>query len=298
MNPIDFLVDKMMLPILEKAFAVTGSYGWAIVFLTLIIRMVLLPLTMQSYYSMKAMQKIQPKLKKIQERYKNKPEELNKRMIALYRENKVNPLGGCLPLLVQMPFLFALYAALIGEKFKALLAQPEVSKAFFFMPDLARVGIYSDTGLHLDNLFLLAAFTLSTVVQQKTMTPAPSPDADPRQVAIQKQMAVMMPIMITVMFLIIPVPTGIYLYLVVSNLIGIGQYAFLNYHSARREALAAANSTSTHAAEDLLEDEDAAADEDEAVSVSVSGSDTDSEEKNADQKYRVKKSGKKKKKRK
>lgn len=295
MNPIDFLVDKMMLPILEKAFAVTGSYGWAIVFLTLIIRMVLLPLTMQSYYSMKSMQKIQPKLKKIQERYKNKPEELNKRMIALYRENKVNPLGGCLPLLVQMPFLFALYAALIGEKFKAMLAVPEVSKSFFFMPDLARVGIYSDTGLHLDNLFLLAAFTLSTIVQQKTMTPAPSPDADPRQVAIQKQMAVMMPIMITVMFLIIPVPTGIYLYLVVSNLIGIGQYVFLNHHSARREALAAANNPSTHAADDLLEDDD---DEAEAVSVTASSNGTPADDASAEQKYRVKKSGKKKKKRK
>jgi YidC/Oxa1 family membrane protein insertase len=296
MNPIDFLVDKMMLPILEKAFTVTGSYGWAIVFLTLIIRMVLLPLTMQSYYSMKSMQKIQPKLKKIQERYKNKPEELNKRMIALYRENKVNPLGGCLPLLVQMPFLFALYAALIGEKFKAMLAAPEVSKSFFFMPDLARVGIYSsDTGLYLDNLFLLAAFTLSTIVQQKTMTPAPSPDADPRQVAIQKQMAVMMPIMITVMFLIIPVPTGIYLYLVVSNLIGIGQYVFLNHHSARREALAAANNPSTHAADDLLEDDD---DEAEAVSVTASSNGTPADDASADQKYRVKKSGKKKKKRK
>lgn len=291
MNPIDFLVNKMMLPILEKTFAVTGSYGWAIVFLTLIIRMVLLPLTMQSYYSMKAMQQIQPKLKKIQERYKNKPEELNKRMIALYRENKVNPLGGCLPLLVQMPFLFALYAALIGDKFKALLAAPEVSKSFFFMPDLARVGIYSDTGLHLDNLVLLAAFTLSTVIQQKTMTPAPSPDADPRQVAIQKQMAVMMPIMITVMFLIIPVPTGIYLYLVVSNLIGIAQYAFLNYQSARREALAANSPASIQAAEELLEDEDA----EEAVSVTVSKNGTETE---TDSKHRVKKSSKKKKKRK
>jgi len=296
MNPIDFLVDKMMLPILEKTFAVTGSYGWAIVFLTLIIRMVLLPLTMQSYYSMKSMQKIQPKLKKLQERYKGKPEELNKRMIELYREHKVNPLGGCLPLLVQMPFLFALYAALIGEKFKGLLAAPEVSKAFYFMPDLARIGIYGNGNIHFDNLFLLAAFTISTIIQQKTMTPPLSPDADPRQAAIQKQMAVMMPVMITAMFLIIPVPTGIYLYLVVSNLIGIAQYAFLNYQSAQKEALAAKSaphSSLSEAAEDLIEAEEP---ELSAVS-SQNGSKTHSEE-DEESKHRVKKSTKKKKKRK
>ena len=84
MNPIDFLVAKMMLPIVETCYSITGNYGWAIVLLTVIIKMVLMPLTVQSYYSMKAMQKIQPKLKKIQERYRGKPEELNKQMMMLY----------------------------------------------------------------------------------------------------------------------------------------------------------------------------------------------------------------------
>ncbi|PKL80434.1 MAG: hypothetical protein CVV27_00430 [Candidatus Melainabacteria bacterium HGW-Melainabacteria-1] len=239
MNPIDFLVHQMMLPILEKSYAVTGNYGWAIIFLTVIIRMILLPLTMQSYYSMKEMQKLQPKLKKIQERYKNKPEELNKQMVALYRDHKVNPLGGCLPLLIQMPFLFALYASLIGDDFKKMLAASG-DKSFYFLSDLTHLGLSGESGLYFENIALLVLFTLTTVLQQRVMTPKPGPDADPRQVAIQKQMAIMMPIMITSMFLIIPLPTGIFLYLVVSNLIGIGQYAFLNAHSKRRDALAAA----------------------------------------------------------
>ena len=263
MNPISFLVHQMMLPILEKSYHLTGNYGWAIIFLTVLIRMLLLPLTMQSFYSTREMQKLQPKLKKIQEKYKNKPEELNKHMIELYKEHKVNPLGGCLPMLVQMPFLFALYGSLTSMEFKFLLAK-STSRAFLILPDLTHLGLYQKLHpalqslveslttaglsgpfpqpgeLHIENIVLLALFTISTVVQQKMMMPAPTPDADPRQVAVQKQMQVMMPIMITSMFVMIPLPTGIFLYLVVSNLIGIAQYAYLNWHSKRRDAMQAA----------------------------------------------------------
>lgn len=243
MNPINFLEHQMMLPILQKSYELAGNYGWAIIFLTIIIRMLLLPLTMQSYYSMKAMQQLQPKLKKIQERYRNKPEELNKHMLALYRDHKVNPLGGCLPLLIQMPFLFALYASLIGKDFAKMLEAPGVDKHFLIFPDLTHLGLRAAESaggaIYWENVVLLALFTLTTVIQQRTMTPPPSADADPRQAAIQKQMAVMMPIMITVMFLVIPLPTGIFMYLVVSNLIGIAQYLFLNAQSKRREAMQA-----------------------------------------------------------
>lgn len=292
MHPINFLVDKMMLPVLESAFNVTGSYGWAIVFLTVLIRLLLLPLTMQSYYSMKGMQQLQPKLKKIQERYKGKPEELNKRMIELYREHKVNPLGGCLPMILQMPFLFALYASLIGEKFTQMLAASG-DKSFLVLTDLSRMGVWEKGVIHWDNVILLALFAGSTVLQQRTMTPPPSPDADPRQAAIQKQMAVMMPIMITSMFLIIPVPTGIYVYLVLSNLIGIAQYAFLNVHSKRREekmALAQSNRPI-----EIERDSE----QNPVVHVSASAAEASVEsDLDENQKHRVKKSVKKKKKRK
>lgn len=321
MNPIDFLVHQMMLPILEKSYALTGNYGWAIIFLTVIIRMLLLPLTMQSYYSTREMQKLQPKLKKIQERYKGKPEELNKHMVKLYKEHKVNPLGGCLPMLVQMPFLFALYGSLIGENFKKMLAAPGVEKSFLILPDLTHLGLYEKmvsmlhaavegaafylgdpeiagkaaSMLHPENIILLALFTLSTVVQQKIMMPPPGADTDPRQAAIQKQMQVMMPIMITSMFIMIPLPTGIFLYLVVSNLIGIGQYAYLNWHSKRRDAMQAATIAKNGSKLDDEDDED----ERETVSASVTaGTTSESEADEGASRYKVKKSTKKKKKRK
>lgn len=280
MHPINFLVDHMMLPILQSTYEFTGNYGWGIIFLTFVIRLALLPLTMQSHNSMKAMQKIQPKLKQIQERYKNKPEELNKKMFELYREHKVNPLGGCLPMLIQLPFLFALYASLIGDKFKEMLTATG-DTSFLVLSDLSKIGIWHEGVLNLDNLTLLGLFALTTVLQQNLMTPDPGPDADPRQAAIQKQMRVMMPIMITGMFLFFPVPTGIYLYLVISNIIGIIQYAFLNQQSARRDALEAQNVGKKAVPVEKMSTE--------PVTVQVSA------EQDNNNKYRVKKGAKKKK---
>lgn len=296
MNPIDFLVHNMMLPILKSSYSFTGNYGWAIILLTIIIRMILLPLTMQSYYSMKEMQKLQPKLKKIQERYKGKPEELNKRMIELYKTHKVNPLGGCLPMVVQMPFLFALYASLIGTDFKKMLLEPGVSHSFLVFPDLTRLGFQHQGTFFYENIILLALFTLSTVIQQRTMTPPVSPDMDPRQAAMQKQMQIMMPIMITSMFLIIPLPTGIFIYLVVSNLIGIAQYAFLNAQSKRKDAREAAGIGKNVSSKIESEDEE---DEKEVVTVSAKESvKTSTKNDDTGSKGRSQKGGKKKKKRK
>ncbi len=285
MNPINFLVENMMLPILEATHDFTGNYGWGIIFLTLVIRLALLPLTMQSHNSMKAMQKLQPKLKRIQERYKNKPEELNKKMFELYREHKVNPLGGCLPMLVQLPFLFALYASLIGEKFKEMLVKTG-DTSFFILEDLGKIGIRNEGVMNWDNLALLALFSLSTILQQNLMTPAPGPDADPRQAAVQKQMRVMMPIMITSMFLFFPVPTGIFLYLVISNIIGIIQYAFLNQQSAKRDALEAQNVSKKAVPVEKMD----APKEKEVVNVQAKSASTGNSKK-----HRVKKGAKKKK---
>lgn len=282
MNPIDFLVEKMMLPIVETCFAMTGNYGWAIVLLTVIIKMVLMPLTVQSYYSMKAMQKIQPKLKKIQERYRNKPEELNKQMMQLYREHKVNPLGGCLPMLIQMPFLIALYASLIGSQFKKML-ESSGNKSFLFMDDLAKIGVMQGNTPYWDNLVMVALFGITTWLQQKIMTP-PTPE-DPQQAAMQRSMAAM-PIIITAMFLFFPVPSGVFVYLVVSNLITIAQYAFLNQQSAARESqLAVAGGPALNPMDPVNTGTEAHSEDGDEPAVVIG-------------KYRVKKTAKKKKKRK
>lgn len=101
---------------------VGGSWGWAIILLTFTIRILILPLTFKSVKSMQKLQVLQPEMKKIQERYKDDRQRMNQEMMKFYQENKVNPLGSCLPLLLQIPFFIALFELLRSESFKADIA--------------------------------------------------------------------------------------------------------------------------------------------------------------------------------
>ncbi len=101
-----------MAGLLRFLYEHTGSYGWAIIALTLIVKLVLHPLTRRQLRSMKEMQKLQPHLQALQRKFKDDPQRLNKEMMDLYRAHGVNPFGGCLPMLLQMPVLFALYRVL------------------------------------------------------------------------------------------------------------------------------------------------------------------------------------------
>ena len=112
-----------------------GNYGVAIILLTVLVKLVLLPLTIKQTRSMIAMQKIQPEIKKLQEKYKDDKEKLSQEMMKFYKENKVNPLGGCLPLILQLPVFFALFTVLrkylltpptiiVGNTFAALKGIP------------------------------------------------------------------------------------------------------------------------------------------------------------------------------
>ena len=96
---------------------ITGSYGLAIIALTILVRLCLWPLGVSQQRSMKAMQVLQPKMKLIQERYKNDPQMAQKKMMEFYKEHKFNPMAGCLPLLIQMPVFILLYTALISPQF-------------------------------------------------------------------------------------------------------------------------------------------------------------------------------------
>jgi YidC/Oxa1 family membrane protein insertase len=107
-----------MLPLLEILDKTLGSYGWAIIGLTLAVRILVWPLVSASTKSMQSMQKMQPKLKAMQEKYKDDPQELQKRMAEFYMKNKINPFGGCLPMLVQLPILFALFGTFTGPPFQ------------------------------------------------------------------------------------------------------------------------------------------------------------------------------------
>src|SRR5437870_1408200 len=95
--------------ILAWIYGVIHSYGVAIVLLTVVVRLVLYPLTVKQTKSMQAMQKVQPELKRLQQKYKNDKQKLNEEMMKFYREHHINPLAGCLPLLLQMPLFFVLY---------------------------------------------------------------------------------------------------------------------------------------------------------------------------------------------
>ncbi len=111
-----------------------NSWGFAIILLTFTIRLFILPLTFKSVKSMQALQVLQPEMKKIQERYKDDKQRLNQEMMKFYQENKVNPLGSCLPLLLQIPFFIALFELLRSDSFAKDLGD---DKSFFFIPDLA-----------------------------------------------------------------------------------------------------------------------------------------------------------------
>jgi YidC/Oxa1 family membrane protein insertase len=109
---------NLMIPVLEWFAKVTHSYGWAILALTMLVRIIVWPLVASSTKSMQRMSQLQPMMKKIQERYKDQPEIMQKKVMEFYGKNKVNPLGGCLPTLVQLPVLFALFATFTGPPFQ------------------------------------------------------------------------------------------------------------------------------------------------------------------------------------
>lgn len=98
--------------VLGKIFEITGSYGISIIILTVVVKLLILPLTLKSLKSTKEMQNLQPKINELNKKYANDKEKLNTHIMELYKEHNVNPLGGCLPLLIQMPIIFALFGVL------------------------------------------------------------------------------------------------------------------------------------------------------------------------------------------
>jgi len=180
-----------------------GNYGVAIIILTLIIKIIFWPLGNISYKSMKEMQKLQPKIKELQERYKNDKQKLSQATMALYKENKVNPFGGCLPMLIQIPVFFGLY--------KALLFAIELRHAPFF-------GWIQDLSAQ-DPYYITPIIMGATMFIQQKMTPSPG---DPMQAKIM----LWMPVIFTFMFLTFP--SGLVIYWLFNNIISIGQQYYIN----------------------------------------------------------------------
>ena len=133
-TPLQWLVDRSD-EILKFWHGAVGSWGLAIILLTFTIRLLILPLTFKSVKSMQKLQVLQPEMKKIQERFKEDRQRMNQEMMKFYQENKVNPLGSCLPLLLQVPFFISLFYLLKSDTFKGDI---EGDESFLFIPDLAQ----------------------------------------------------------------------------------------------------------------------------------------------------------------
>ena len=314
---------------------ITGSYGLAIIALTIIVRICLWPLGISQQRSMRAMQILQPKMKQIQERYKNNPQEMQRKMMEFYKEHKFNPMSGCLPLLIQMPIFILLYAALISPQFiqeagnshflfidrldktlrgsagtsydgafsvsrgdrfviyknvKITMGDETVEKNNLIKKNAVEIqgdikaGETLDLKISLDNinlkfdelnkissaqvdvqnmktrevetvnfdrrdnilaasvptaepqetfnwdvLVLILLFAGTMIITQRVMMATnKNANQDPMQAQMQKMMGTMMPVMIIFMFVIAPIPAGVLLYLVVSNIIQVIQTVVIN----------------------------------------------------------------------
>ena len=146
------LITQSMIFLLESLRSFVGSYGVAIIVLTLVVRAVLWPISKSQIVSMKKMQVLQPKMKQIQERYKADPQRMQQEMMKLYKEHKFNPFGGCLPLLVQLPLFLALYGAIANPFFMT-----ESDPTFLHFIHLKHTGIVSHAGPSFNDKMTIAS---------------------------------------------------------------------------------------------------------------------------------------------
>jgi YidC/Oxa1 family membrane protein insertase len=213
-------------PVLNVLVALTnllgGSFGVAIIALTVIVRLISWPLTKRQLNSTKAMQEMQPKVQELQKKYGKNQQKLQQEMMKLYKEAGINPLGCIWPMLIQLPIWIALYQAIMS----ALATTPEsllglaqrlyswgiVNQAI----PLSSRFLWLDLGQP-DPYFILAIIVGGTMWVQQKMTTAPT--VDPRQQSTNRMMTLLMPLMFG--FLTLMFPSGLALYWAVSNIIGI-----------------------------------------------------------------------------
>ena len=209
------VIAKPTLYLLNWFYSIIGNYGVAIILVTVIFKAIFWPITQKGLKSMKNMQKLQPKMVKIKEKYKDDPTRMNQEVMNLYKTYKVNPLGGCLPMFLQIPVFFALY--------KVLLQSIELRHAPFMLwitdlsaPDRLFIGVDLP---YLGGLPVLTLLMGASMFLQQKMTPT---TADPTQAKIM----MFLPVIFTFMFL--NFASGLVLYWFVNNLLSILQQYLIN----------------------------------------------------------------------
>lgn len=205
-------IAKPILKLLKFFYSLIGNYGVAIILVTLLIRLLLLPLNVSSYKSMKKMQEIQPQLKLVKEKYKNDPQKVQMETMNIMKQNKVNPIGGCLPMLLQFPIFIALYNVLAQsiELYQAPFA--------LWIHDLSLKDPY----------FVLPVLMGITMWVQQKITPTAM---DPAQAKVMQ----FMPIFFAA--LMFTLPSGLTLYIFVSTLFGIIQQYMIMKDNKQTQAV-------------------------------------------------------------
>ncbi|MCI5968446.1 membrane protein insertase YidC [Helicobacter sp.] len=207
---ITFFAKPLFL-LLEKLYDFCGNWGWAIILLTLIVRIVLYPLTYKGMVSMQKLKEIAPKMKELQQKYKGDPQKLQMHMMELYKKHGANPMGGCLPLLLQIPVFFAIYRVL----FNAI--ELKGADWLLWITDLSVMDPY----------FVLPILMGATMYLQQHLTPTAFNDP------IQEKIFKFLPLIFTIFF--VTFPSGLVLYWFVNNVFSILQQLLINKSLERKK---------------------------------------------------------------
>ncbi len=210
LQPVADLISK----VIDALYQVTvmigfPSYALAIILISILIKIILFPLMQKQMKSTMNMQEVQPKLEYLQKKYKNNPEKMNEEVMKLYKEYNVNPMAGCLPLLIQMPILIGLFGALRQYDF-----DPIEHATFFWIPNLADK----------DPFFILPVLVAATMFLQQKISMATTPQA--AENPTMKTMLYVMPAMM--LFVCWSMPSGLCLYWAFFSILSIVQQFFMN----------------------------------------------------------------------
>ena len=205
------IIAKPIFWLLEKIHGFVGNWGWSIILLTILIKLVFFPLSAASYKSMARMKEVQPRLMAMKEQFKGDPQKLNQAMMEMYRKEKINPLGGCLPVLIQIPVFISLYWVLLSS------VEMRGAPWILWIHDLSIPDPY----------YILPLIMAASMFVQTKLNPTPP---DP----IQAKVMMYMPIVFSIMFFFFP--AGLVLYWVVNNLLSIAQQWQINQMFGKKEA--------------------------------------------------------------
>jgi len=197
-----------------------GNWGWAIILFTLLVKLILFPLSYKGMMSMQKLKDLAPKMKELKAKYKDDPAKMNMKMMEMYKKEGANPMGGCLPMLLQIPVFFALY--------RVLLNADELQGAVW-------ISGWIDNLAAADPYYILPVLMgLSMWFQQKI---TPNNFTDP----LQEKIFQWFPVLMAGMFIIMPFPSGLVLYWVVNNIFTIGQQYVINKAYAKQKSQAVAS---------------------------------------------------------